>query len=333
LGVTTAARSLVVAATAGGVLVGALALWQLRIVLALLFLAVILASGMRPGIEALARRGVPRWAGVLAHYAILAALVALLVVVGLPQVVSEANGALAAQGDGGGALRSLGRELARQVAHWARDSATPSELLDRALATWFRAFAVVAGTAFVLGCAGYWTLERDRIQRVVGSRLTPERRRRFLAAWDRAELRLGAYVRGQLLLIAIVATTLSTLFRVIGLPYWLVLGIFAGLVEIVPMVGPLAAGVVAVGVGLTVSVHTALLAAAAVYGLRLVQDYVLVPRVIGHAVELPPLLTIVLVAVAGVALGPAMVPFATPFAAVVAAVARGDGSPASGARS
>ena len=44
------------------------------------------------------------------------------------------------------------------------------------------------------------------------------------------------------------------------------------------------------------------------------------PRVIGRAVELPPLLTLVVVAFAGVTLGPAMVPFATPFVAVLAVV-------------
>jgi predicted PurR-regulated permease PerM len=75
---------------------------------------------------------------------------------------------------------------------------------------------------------------------------------------------------------------------------------------------------VAVGIGLTVSLHTALLAAAAVYGLRILQDYVIVPRVLGHAVDLPPLVTLVSVAVVGVALGPALVPLTTPLVASLA---------------
>ena len=67
--------------------------------------------------------------------------------------------------------------------------------------------------------------------------------------WDLIDLKLGAFVRGQLLLIVLVATVLSLAFWAIGLPYWLLVGIFAGIVEIVPVVGPLAAGAVAVGVG------------------------------------------------------------------------------------
>ncbi len=129
-------------------------------------------------------------------------------------------------------------------------------------------------------------------------------------------------MRAQLLLIALVATVLSIAFRAIGLPYWLLLGVFAGVVEILPVIGPLAAGVLAVGVGLTVSVETALLAGVAVYGLRLLQDYVIVPRVLGHAVDLPPLVTLVAVAVVGVALGPALVPLTTPVVASLDAVLR-----------
>jgi predicted PurR-regulated permease PerM len=310
-----------------GVLVAAIALWQLRVVLALLFLAVILASGMRPGIERLAQWRIPRAIGLLAYYLVLSGLVALVFAFVLPQTLDEVRSSLAepvassASGNGSGLADTIRRDAARAAARWLGEPPSLQDLVGRGLTTTRRALGIVGGIAFVLASAAYWTLAHERIQRVAVSRLRPAKRSQVLRTWDRAERRLGAYVRGQLLLIGIVATTLSTAFKLIGLPYWLLLGIFAALVEIIPMIGPLAAGIVAVGVGLTVSVHTALLVAAAVYGLRLVQDYVLVPRVIGHAVELPPLLTLVLVAIAGVSLGPAMVPFATPLAAVISVIA------------
>ena len=68
---------------------------------------------------------------------------------------------------------------------------------------------------------------------------------------DLIDLKLGAYVRGQALLITLVATVLSICFWAIGLPFWLLIAIFAGIVEIVPVIGPLIAGALAVGVGLT----------------------------------------------------------------------------------
>jgi predicted PurR-regulated permease PerM len=136
--------------------------------------------------------------------------------------------------------------------------------------------------------------------------------------WDLVELKLGAYVRASLLLIAFVGTVLSFAFWAIGLPYWLLLGIVAGLVEIIPVVGPLLAGVVSVGFALTVSIEAAVLTAIAVYGLRLLQDYVIQPKVMGGAVGIAPLAILVIVTGVGLLLGAPYVPLAVPFTAVAA---------------
>src|SRR5207237_7217897 len=130
--------------------------------------------------------------------------------------------------------------------------------------------------------------------------------------------KLGAFVRGQMLLIAFVSTVLSLAFWAIGLPYWLLLGVFAGLVEMVPVVGPLAAGVLAIGVAATQGWEQAILAAIAVYGLRLLQDYVINPRVLGHAVGLSPLIVLVTVAIVGVLFGGVSVILYVPYAAFLA---------------
>jgi hypothetical protein len=78
-------KSLVMKETAKGVALatviviaigaGALALWELRLVIALVFLGFILAAAMRPGIEALRRHGLPRALGLALHYVVLFALV------------------------------------------------------------------------------------------------------------------------------------------------------------------------------------------------------------------------------------------------------------------
>jgi predicted PurR-regulated permease PerM len=94
--------------------------------------------------------------------------------------------------------------------------------------------------------------------------------------------------------------------------------VFAGLVEMIPVVGPLAAGVVSIGVALTQGWQTAVLAAVAVYGLRLLQDYVINPHVFGHAVGLSPLIVLVNVSAVGLLFGPFYVLLATPLAAVLA---------------
>ena len=84
----TALRAFVSTVVVGSVVVLALALWKLKLILALLFLGFIVAAAMRPGIEALRSRGVPRPIGILVHYVGLLALIGTL----LWAVVARARG-------------------------------------------------------------------------------------------------------------------------------------------------------------------------------------------------------------------------------------------------
>jgi predicted PurR-regulated permease PerM len=308
-----------------GVVAGSIALWKLRLLLSLFFLAFILAAAMRPSIDALARRRVPRPVGILLHYVALAALIALALWLIVPQALHQVEAAIGSGPASANELRHAARhstgikhELLLGLEKRLRHLPSPTTLLHPALTITAKALELLVGVFFVLASAAYWVLERDRAEAWVLSLLPRQRRRVVRETWRLIDLKLGAFVRGQLLMITLVSTILSLAFWQIGLPYWLLLGTFAGIVEILPVIGPFAAGAVAIGVGLTMSLETAALAAIAVYGLRLFQDYVLGPRVLGHAVGLPPLVVLTSVSAVGILFGPATVPLATPFAAVLA---------------
>lgn len=115
-----------------------------------------------------------------------------------------------------------------------------------------------------------------------------------------------------------VATVLSLSFWAIGLPYWILVGAFAGLVEIVPVIGPLSAGALAVGVGLKESWELGLAAGLIVLVVRLAEDYVVIPKVLGEAVGLSPLFVLVSVTATALLFGGFAVLLAIPLAAVVA---------------
>jgi predicted PurR-regulated permease PerM len=83
------------------------------------------------------------------------------------------------------------------------------------------------------------------------------------------------------------------------------------------VIGPLTAGALAVAVGLTESWHTALSAGLCVLGVRLAEDYLIVPRVLGDAVGLSPLLVLVSVTSVGILFGGFAVILAVPIAAVL----------------
>jgi predicted PurR-regulated permease PerM len=320
----TARRSFLGALIVVGVVAAAIALWKLRILIALLFLAFTIAAAMRPGVETLHRRGVPRPAGIGLHYLGLAAVIGLLLYFVIPSAVDQIDEAVPTSSSElereAAASTGIKERILRGVQDRLEELPSAEELIDPALEITMTAFEIAIGIIFTLACAAYWIFERKRAQDLVLS-LAPAKHRRVICdTWNLVDLKLGAYVRGQLLLVLLVATVLSVAFWIIGLPFWLLIGAFAGVVEIVPVIGPITAGALAIGVGLTVSWETALAAGIVVTVVRLVEDYTIIPRVLGHAVGLTPLTVLVAVAATVFLFGGFAVLLAIPFAAVVATV-------------
>ncbi|MDX6512896.1 MAG: hypothetical protein QOE36_2400 [Gaiellaceae bacterium] len=320
----TARRAAIITLVVGSIVVTAMVLWQVRLVLVLTFLAFTIAAAMRPGVDRLYAMHVPRFAGVLLHYLLFAALIGIFFWQVLPSALKQVNHAIGNVPTSSSAVASAARnstgfkhEILVAVQKRLKHLPSASELVHPALTITLKAFEVVVGMFFVLAAAAYWIFEREKAMDLVTSLLARPKRKRVRDTWLLIDLKLGAYVRGQGLLILIVGTILSLAFWAIGLPYWILLGAFAGVVEIIPIIGPVAAGALAVGVGLTVSWHTALLAAIVVLVQRQLEDYLIAPRVLGGAVGLSPLVVMISVFATGILFGAAVVPLAIPLVAVI----------------
>ncbi|MFL5938644.1 MAG: AI-2E family transporter, partial [Gaiellaceae bacterium] len=209
------------------------------------------------------------------------------------------------------------QEILQGVQRRLKEVPSGGKVFSTAKTVGMTAFEVAIGLFFMLAVAGYWIFEREHAMRVVTELLPRPKRKVVRDTWLLIDLKLGAYVRGMALIVLIVATTLSLLFWAIGLPYWLLIGCFAGLVEIIPVVGPIAAGALAISVGLTDSVHTAALALAVVVGVRLTQDYLVNPRVMGAAVGMSPLVVLFSASAVVFLFGGFAVLLSVPLAAVV----------------
>lgn len=103
---------------------------------------------------------------------------------------------------------------------------------------------------------------------------------------------LAAYIRAQLTACVVVGVTVTIVFGAMGVPYAAVLGLIAGLFEFVPLVGPLLAAFIAFGLSLTVSLKLALIVALFLAVFRIVQDYVIYPRIVGHGIKMHPLVVV-----------------------------------------
>lgn len=303
-----------------GIVLAVVLVWEARLVVALLFSAIILAATIRPGVDWLASRGIRPGIGVVLHYAVLIALLGVALWLVVPAAVDQVQGALGDQHrlrDEAQQSTGIKHDILIALDRKLNDLPSGSRLIDPAFEYGRIAFEVIIGMFFVFAASAYWILERQRAVDFVCSLLPRPKRKTVRDAWTLIELRLGAFVRGQAILVVIISTVLSACFWAIGLPYWLLVGVFAGVVEVVPVIGPLVAGILAVGVGLSVSAHLAVLAAVVVIGVRLLEDYVVIPRVLGHSVGLSPLIVLVSVTTVGLVFGGFAVILAVPIASIL----------------
>jgi predicted PurR-regulated permease PerM len=324
----TARRAAIATLVAVAIVIAALALWKLRLVIALLFLGFVIASAMRPSVEWLNRRGrVPRSVGVVVHYLGFLTAIALFLYLIVPVAITQIDHAIGHVPTSTSALHQaathshgIRHEILSALDKRLHQLPSGTSLLHPAITVTKTLFEILVGILFMFAVGAYWIFERDSTIGLVQSIVPRKHRRVTRDTWVLIDQKLGAFMRGQFLLVVIVATLLSFAFWLDGEPYWLLIGVFAGIVELIPIVGPLAAGAVAIGAGLTVGWTVAIGAAIAVLVLRQLEDYVIAPRVMGHAVGLSPLVVLISVVAVGYLLGAIYVLIAIPIASVAATV-------------
>src|SRR2546423_13664929 len=256
---TTARRAATATLVAVAIVVGALALWKIRIVIAVMFLGSVIASTMRPSVEWLYRRGrIPRSIGVVIHYLCFLAAVGLFLYLIVPVAITQIDHAIGQVPTSRSQLHSaavhshgIRHEILSAIDKRLRQLPSGTSLLRPAITVTKTLFEILVGILFMFSVGAYWIFERDGAIALVQSFVSRRHRRVTRDTWLLIDKKLGAFVRGQFLLVVIVASLLSLAFWLDGEPYWLLLGSFAGLVELVPVIGPLTGGVAAVGVGLT----------------------------------------------------------------------------------
>ncbi len=120
------------------------------------------------------------------------------------------------------------------------------------------------------------------------------------SGWNEVETRLGLWVRGQLILMASIFVMTTVAYFVLGLPNALLLGLIAGVAEIIPIVGPLLGAIPALLVAaVTGQVELVLLVGLVYVVIQVVEGNVLVPMVMKSTIGVPPFLVVVSLLIGG----------------------------------
>lgn len=169
---------------------------------------------------------------------------------------------------------------------------------------------------FLLVLTFYLLLERDNLENRVAA-LFVGREERVRNLIIHIQEKLGSWLRGQLLLSLIIGVFSYIGLVILNIPYALPLAIFSGVMEVVPVIGPIISAMPAILIALTVSPLLSLGVAAMFFVIQQLENNLIVPQVMKRAVGLNPLVVILAIATGSRLLGFAGALLAVPIAVVI----------------
>jgi predicted PurR-regulated permease PerM len=178
-------------------------------------------------------------------------------------------------------------------------------------------FGTLTATITVLVLTVYFLANLPAIRRVVYRMFPASRRHRARELGDEISSRVGGYVLGNLLTSVIAGLGTFVFLEIVHVPYAVALGVLVAVLDLIPVVGSTIGGVLVTMVALSVSTAVAIASLTFYIAYRLLEDYLLVPRVMNRAVDVPPVLTIVALLIGGALLGIVGAFLAIPAAAAV----------------
>jgi predicted PurR-regulated permease PerM len=272
-----------------------LELWP---VILLVLVALILMIGLLPYVEALMRLGLTRAQAVLVLLFVILAFAVGLVSIMLPALIDELRNVEENLPDMAreieDLLKSFGihvelQERARSI-RW-EDLLPARAAVDygqRVLTTTLSVITIIVMTAYLLA-------DTPRVGNFVGKFIPADRKDDADRLFVQMSRVVGGYLRGQLITSLSIGVFTFVLLRIVGVPNPIAFAVLAGFADIVPLIGAFIATVPPVAAALEESSTKALIVLVAMMAYQQFEDRVLVPRVYGRTLNLPPIIVLVAV--------------------------------------
>lgn len=267
-------------------------LWSSRSIIVLFFICFLFMEALQPTVAKMEKIKIPRPLAIIILYLLILAFFSF-AVAGVVPVFIEQTTAL---------INTLPKTLSELsfFGTSAIDLSSQFQILERLPAeiakTILSIFSNVFSAFIIFVITFYLLLERKNFDKYSFSIFGLQGKRKVLTILENLEKRLGSWVNAQMLLMVIVGILSYIAFLILGLPFAVPLAIVAGLLEIVPNIGPTVTAVIAGLVGLTISPLTGGLAVIAGILIQQIENNIIVPRIMKHTVGLNPLVTILVLA-------------------------------------
>lgn len=178
-------------------------------------------------------------------------------------------------------------------------------------------FSGIVSLLFMLIIAFYLVIEEDALKKVARVVIPQKHVLYGEHIIDRIQSKLGRWVLAQLTLAVVIGIVVGIGLWILGVPYALSLGLLAGVLEVVPVIGPIIAGVFGVIVALSQSFFLAVITFAFYVVVQQVENHILIPNIMRKATGLNPLVTLLAVLLGGRLAGVAGVILSVPVATIL----------------
>ena len=307
-------------------------LYRFNQVVFILFVAILMGTVIRPAVAWLHRRGLPRIAGVILVYFLLFALLVGFVLLLVPLIVEQGTTIAAAVPGYYQSLREwmvnnpnqlimrLGEFLPATLPSLQPVLQTGPEMMDSAgqalgYVTLMARILFIATVILVL--TFHWTLDGPQAIRSLLLLFPRGQRASTRELVSAMETKVGSFIAGQGVLCLVIGIMALVAYLLIGLPNALVLALVAGVMEAVPMVGPLLGAIPAALVALSIAPGKLVWVIVATVVIQQLENNLLVPRVMRKAVGVNPFVSLLAVFAFGSLFGIAGVLMAIPMTAII----------------
>jgi len=307
-------------------------LYRFSQVVFILFIAIVIGTVIRPVVDWLYTRRIPRMAGGIFVYLLLLTLISGFVLLLFP-LISEQSRNIAASVPGyyqsmrdwmmsnsNPLIEQLSEFLPVNLSVVGPTQQTGQQMLDsagQALGYVTSAGNILFTAIAVLLLSFYWTLYGPRTIQSLMVMVPTHQRERTRELVSAMETKVGAYVAGQGVLCLVIGILALVAYMVIGLPYPLVLALVAGVMEAIPMVGPLLGAIPALIIALSIAPSKFVWVIVATIVIQQLENSLLVPRVMRKAVGVNPFVSLLSLFAFSSLLGVAGALMAIPIAAIV----------------
>lgn len=267
--------------------------FQIKEIIFLFFVSLILVGALNPTISRLEKKKLPRWLAILLIYLLLIALLALSIIGIFPPLIQQTGGFIKVVPDMLENLSFLGFSDQVISGLLSELGALPGFLVKLSLSVITNLVNIIAVLVITL----YLLIEHKNLDIHIFNWFGKDGKKRATDFVEKLEKRLGGWVRAQFLLMVFIGTLSYLGFLILGLDFALALGLLAGLLEIIPNIGPFVAAVPAVFFGFMISPLTGLATLAWTIIVQQIENNFLVPKVMKQAVGVNPVMTLLTLAI------------------------------------